>query len=477
MAVTSIWPIKGRVDIVINYAMNPEKTTEKSSAEVAALHQIDGVIQYAANEMKTETRSYVTCLNCTSEETAAAEFMETKRLNGKLGGRQCFHGYQSFKPGEVDAATAHEIGKQLAQKVWGDQFEVIVATHCNTGVYHNHFVLNSVSFVDGHHYHNTKEEYEYMRAVSDWLCKKYRLSVIENPEGKKKNHALYVAEKNGQPSFPKLIRADIDNAILATNTRAAFFDYLEGMGYQLRLYKKNGDWREQPSLRPPGAQRFFRFNTLGEDYSLEELELRIRRKVTKGEPFPEADREIVRQHRVKSQPPYRKHETGLSGLYVRYRFELGIIYKYPASVKRVSQFLREDIVKMEKLDAETLLLGKAQITTMDELLCYKQELQSKLDAAEQQRKDLRNLERSYARKHDPESAEQCSAEVAELTKEIKKLRKDIDLCDDIALRSAQTREELEWIIEQQEQERKENEPNELFRGCGGTGRENDFGRH
>lgn len=90
---------------------------------------------------------------------------------------------------------------------------------------------------------------------------------------------------------------------------------------------------------------------------------------------------------------------------------------------------------------------------MEELLRYKQELQSKLDAAEQQRKDLRNLERSYARKHDPEQAEQCSAEVAELTKEIKKLRKDIDLCDDIALRSAQTREELEWIIEQQEQSR------------------------
>ena len=89
MAVTSIWPIKGRVDIVINYAMNPEKTTEKTSGEVAALHQIDGVIQYAADEMKTETRSYVTCLNCTSEETAAAEFMETKRLNDKLGGRQC----------------------------------------------------------------------------------------------------------------------------------------------------------------------------------------------------------------------------------------------------------------------------------------------------------------------------------------------------------------------------------------------------
>ena len=34
----------------------------------------------------------------------------------------------------------------------------------------------------------------------------------------------------------------------------------------------------------------------------------------------------------------------------------------------------------------------------------------------------------------------------------------ITICDDIALRSAQTREELEWIIEQQEQSR-EAKPN------------------
>ena len=33
MAVTSIWPIKGRVDRVINYARNPEKTTEGSYGE------------------------------------------------------------------------------------------------------------------------------------------------------------------------------------------------------------------------------------------------------------------------------------------------------------------------------------------------------------------------------------------------------------------------------------------------------------
>lgn len=135
MAVTSIWPIHGRVDKVIDYVRNPEKTTEAGLPELASLHAVEDVVEYAADEMKTERRSYVSCLNC-REDTAAAQFMETKRLWGKSGGRVCYHGYQSFKADEVTAETAHEIGVRLAEELWGGRFEVVVATHCNTGHYH-----------------------------------------------------------------------------------------------------------------------------------------------------------------------------------------------------------------------------------------------------------------------------------------------------------------------------------------------------
>ena len=165
MAVTSIWPIKGRVDRVINYARNPEKTTEGGYEELASFHAVDNVVEYAANDMKTERRSYVSCLNC-REDTAAAQFMDTKRLWGKLGGRVCYHGYQSFKADEVTAEVAHEIGVKLAQELWGDRFEVVVATHCNTGHYHNHFVINSVSWADGKKFYNSPSDYAKMREVS-----------------------------------------------------------------------------------------------------------------------------------------------------------------------------------------------------------------------------------------------------------------------------------------------------------------------
>lgn len=178
MAVTSIWPIKGRVDKVINYARNPEKTHDKE--KLSELHEIEGVVEYAADEMKTEKRAYVTCLNLHSEETAAQEFMETKRLMHNEGGRSCYHGYQSFKADEVNADTAHSIGVALARELWGDRFQVVIATHCNTGHYHNHFVINSVSDVDGKKFYNSPADYRRMREVSDRLCREAKISVIES---------------------------------------------------------------------------------------------------------------------------------------------------------------------------------------------------------------------------------------------------------------------------------------------------------
>ena len=212
MAVTSIWPIKGRVDKVINYARNPEKTHDKES--LSELHEIEGVVEYAADEMKTEKRAYVTCLNLNSEETAAQEFMETKRLMHNEGGRSCYHGYQSFKADEVDAATAHSIGVALAQELWGDRFQVVIATHCNTGHYHNHFVINSVSDVDGKKFYNSPADYRRMREASDRLCREAKISVIECPADRRANYGEWLAEKNGKPTMRSRIREDIDMTML-----------------------------------------------------------------------------------------------------------------------------------------------------------------------------------------------------------------------------------------------------------------------
>ena len=122
MAVTNLWAIKGKVTNVIRYITNPSKTTK----------EVEKVLNYIENSDKTEQLMYVTGINC-EPEIAATQFMQTKKLWNKEGGRVCYHGYQSFREGEVDADTAHKIGVELAKRLWGDRFEVVVATHLNTG--------------------------------------------------------------------------------------------------------------------------------------------------------------------------------------------------------------------------------------------------------------------------------------------------------------------------------------------------------
>ena len=86
-------------------------------------------------------------VNC-NPKTALEEMTITKEQYGKAGGILGFHAFQSFAEREVTPEQCHAIGVRLAEEMWGDRFEVVVSTHLNTNHYHNHFVINSVSFKD-----------------------------------------------------------------------------------------------------------------------------------------------------------------------------------------------------------------------------------------------------------------------------------------------------------------------------------------
>ena len=134
---------------VIRYAVNSEKT------------------QQAENEDCTVVHRFVSGINC-SPATARDEMLAVKKRFGKENGTVAYHGYQSFAPGEVTPETAHEIGMKLAARLWGDRYQVIVATHLDKENHlHNHFVVNTVSFADGIKYHRTRKDYHEMQTVSD----------------------------------------------------------------------------------------------------------------------------------------------------------------------------------------------------------------------------------------------------------------------------------------------------------------------
>ena len=129
MAVTKIWPVKGRLDAVIRYAGNEEKTRLPDLTGLSAgKDDLSDVLQYAANDAKTtrESQLFVSGVNCVPE--IARQQMElTKQQFGKTGGTVAFHAYQSFRPGEVTPEQCHAIGVELAKRVWGDGFQVLVS--------------------------------------------------------------------------------------------------------------------------------------------------------------------------------------------------------------------------------------------------------------------------------------------------------------------------------------------------------------
>jgi len=197
MAVCEVWKVEGRLDHPIDYATNEDKTANPNYTE-ADLQALGDVMKYATNDEKTEQQFFVSGVNC-AIGIAREEMILTKKAFLDQKKIVCFHGYQSFREGEVTPELAHEIGVKLAEKMWGDRFQVVVATHLDTKCFHNHFVINATSFIDGKRYYGNKANVQKMRQLSDELCREYSLSVIEKPIGKKVPYSLYQAEKRDYP--------------------------------------------------------------------------------------------------------------------------------------------------------------------------------------------------------------------------------------------------------------------------------------
>lgn len=175
MATTGFWPVRGRLKEVIDYANNPDKTTAKEYLD----EDLYAAIQYVENDDKTDQTMFVSGINC-SKHNSYNEMIAVKRRFGERGKNIAYHGYQSFASGEVTPKEAHEIGIETARQMWGAKYQVVVTTHLNTDNIHNHFVINSVSFVDGKKFRNGIGDRLELRKISDAICAARNKSVIQS---------------------------------------------------------------------------------------------------------------------------------------------------------------------------------------------------------------------------------------------------------------------------------------------------------
>ena len=186
MAVTKLWSVTERLGQVIDYATNPEKTSANIKREFSPeqYQALADVIAYAKDEEKTEREFYVEGINC-NVAIARDQFITVKEQYQKTDGIQAYHGYLSFKETDISPEMAQKIGMEFANEVWGKRFQVVVTTHLNTKHLHCHFVINSISFVDGKHLWGEEKAWFKFRKVADRICEKYGLYYDPNPNRSK----------------------------------------------------------------------------------------------------------------------------------------------------------------------------------------------------------------------------------------------------------------------------------------------------
>lgn len=353
-------------------------------------------IQYILNPDKTEGLLYASGINCVANaDIAYNQFCDVyKQYNdvlysgsskGKKAPIKAHHFIQSFKEGQVTPELAHKIAEEWASKVFGDNRQIVIATHIDKGHIHNHFIVNSLDF-DGKKYYGNKSTLQRARNISDEICKKYSLDIIVGNKRKGVHYKEWMEKQKGT-SWKHNIRLAIDKAIIKVNNIDELLEALKSEGYEVKRGK-------YISIKPKDNDRYVRTRTLGEDYTEENL---IKRINDKDKELPIID-------------DYNKNITKTKTQHIKPKYQ-GIQLKYISLIKLISNLIvngkkpvrkynhkkpysKENDYDINVLAAQLRLLNKENITTENELNIKYNEVTNSYIEAKRSIDKLASLEES-----------------------------------------------------------------------------------
>lgn len=193
-------------------------------------------LDYVGRDDKTDNGRWVTALNCTLP-TAYDEFRNTKNLYKKTGGIQYYHFVQSHPKGyDISPELAHRIAVEFSERAFKG-FECVVATHTDADHIHSHIVFNSVCFEDGHKYHSNIFTLNGLRELSDEICIKYGVSILDKPDLKRQTNGITTGEyrtaMKGQ-SWKMDLMNTIDLVMKQARSQEHFCRLMKNKGYSVR---------------------------------------------------------------------------------------------------------------------------------------------------------------------------------------------------------------------------------------------------
>ena len=229
---------------------------------------------YAMNDEKTEQGTFVSSYACNAE-IADKEFADSKREYLRITGRRpkgdiiAYQIRQSFKPGEITPEEANQVGYETAMRFTKGNHAFIVATHTDRAHIHNHIIFNSTNLACDRKFRDSWFIALALQKLSDLVCLEHGLSVIKPRKPSERAKRTSYPERE---TFRAKICEDIDSVI--ARGPADFEEFLKMMQEQDYEIKRG----KHTAVRGKGQKRFIRFRSLGEGYTQEDIEKRIRGK-------------------------------------------------------------------------------------------------------------------------------------------------------------------------------------------------------
>ena len=202
--------------------------------------------------------------------------MLTKKLYEQATGRSqksnviAYQIRQSFRPGEITAEEANQVGYELASRFLKGKHAFIVATHTDREHIHNHIIYNSTALDGTRKFRDFFFSGLAVQRLSDLICLEHQLSVIEKkPYRERQKRITYPPRESNRDRLCSVI----DEILQQKPTDYEdFLQKLEQQGYEIKRGKYT-------SVKGARQKRFIRFKTLGVGYSEDEIKAVLAGKV------------------------------------------------------------------------------------------------------------------------------------------------------------------------------------------------------
>lgn len=243
-------------------------------------------LAYIANPEKTDGGRLIFTYGCSSDPAQASRDFSAVRAGGTgLNTVLSQHFIQSFKPGEITPERALEVGKELCEKFLKGEYQYFLAVHTDTDHTHLHVIFNNVSRANGRTFETNMSQgkvkeraWKKLIDLSDEVCKRHHLSVIDHPERTKgKSHWEWDMNRQGL-SWKAKLKYTIDQVVKASED---FDDFLRKSAEYGVLVEYNPDHKidlkfmlaEQKERNP--RAKMTRARTLGWYYETRQIKDRI----------------------------------------------------------------------------------------------------------------------------------------------------------------------------------------------------------